>query len=80
MASTKVSHGPLYGAKSFTGITANEFIFHNKERFGMRTFENSGVLFKASTTCYTSTSDNNFVCGAIDYYGVLREKLLSCII
>lgn len=41
----------------------------------MRNFENRSVLCKAETMCYASTSDNNPVEGAIDYYGVLREVI-----
>lgn len=68
-----LARGPLYGAKTYTGYKANGFIFHTKERSVMRSFDNSGVLCKADTTCYASTSDNNPIEGAIDYYGVLRE-------
>lgn len=36
---------------------------------------NNGVLCKVDPTCYASTSDNNHVSCAIDYYGVLREVI-----
>lgn len=70
-----LSQGPLYGVKSYSGFTCSGVTYHSKDRSMRRSFENSGILCKADTTCYSSRLDNNPISGEIDYYGVLREVI-----
>lgn len=70
-----LSQSPLCGVIGYSGFTNNGIMFHCKDRSMLRSFQNSVVLCKADTTCYSSISDNNPVLGEIEYYSVLRDVI-----
>lgn len=70
-----LSKGPLYGVKRQSSFMMDDIIFHCKNRSMMRSFQNSGVLCKANTTCYSSWRDNNPILGDIVYYSVFMDVL-----
>ena len=62
-------------ASRFKSFIFNGTRFHTKDRERNLRTQNSGLLVNSQTESYASTSDNNPVTGAVDYYGVLRDMI-----
>ncbi|KAF7139861.1 hypothetical protein RHSIM_Rhsim06G0085100 [Rhododendron simsii] len=70
-----LARGPDDVGKRYTGYLINGFRFHTREVERRRKFQNSGVVVTATTTSFSSASDNNPVAGDIAYYGVLTDVI-----
>lgn len=68
----------LAGRPIITGLrhkkyTMNGFKFHTNELANTSKSQNSGVRVKATTSSYSSISDQNPIISDLDYYGIISD-------
>ncbi|XP_073130868.1 uncharacterized protein [Henckelia pumila] len=67
-----LARGPNFIGIQYAKFVSNGFRFHTKEVERKRKTQNCGVIFRATTSSYSSIRDQNPISSELDYYGILK--------
>ncbi|XP_061374183.1 uncharacterized protein LOC133316451 [Gastrolobium bilobum] len=68
-----LAHGPMYEVRRFSAYNVNGFKFRTLDRDNNLKTQNNGVFGTFDTRSYSSTRDDQMICGGVPYYGKLVD-------